>query len=85
MRTMYNFSQYLLSLRRKHGSEYVVKYLKLSQLAIQKCIAGEKIASMRQLEPSLSFPRVSNSGLPSAIPLSDRRAIMNKSTSVIRF
>jgi hypothetical protein len=82
---MYNFFQYLLVLRRRHGSEYVVKYLKLSQLAIQKCIAGEKISSMRELEPNLSFPRMANSGLPGAIPLSDRRAIMNKSTTIIRF
>jgi len=85
MRTMYNFFSYLMSLRRKHGSTYVVKYLKITQLAIQKCIAGEKIASLRELDPTLSFPRVSNSGLPMIIPLSDRRAIKNKSTTVIRF
>jgi hypothetical protein len=74
-----------MSLRRKHGSVYVVKYLKTSQLAIQKCIAGEKISSLRELESSYSFPRVSNSGLPLIIPLSDRRAIKNKSTTIIRF
>jgi hypothetical protein len=82
---MYTFFMFLLRLRRKHGSEYVVQYLKLSQLTIQKCIAGEKLKSMRQLDPSLSFPRLSNSGLPMVIPLSDRRAIMNKSRTVIRF
>lgn len=79
------FFQHILQLRKVHGSVYVVQYLKLSQLAIQKCIAGEKLLSMRQLEPTLSFPRLSNSGLPGIIPLRDRRAIMNKTVPVIRF
>jgi hypothetical protein len=85
MRTMYTFFQHILTLRKVHGDEYVVKYLKLSQLVIQKCIAGERISSMRELEPSISFPRLSKSGLPVAIPLQDRRAIMNRSTLIIRF
>jgi hypothetical protein len=82
---MYNFFLYILQLRKVHGDDYTVKYLKLSQLAIQKCIAGERISSMRELEPSLSFPRLTKSGLPGAIPLSDRRAILTRSTTIIRF
>jgi hypothetical protein len=72
-------------MRKNHGEEYTVKYLKLTQLSIQKCIGGKPIKSLRELDPSLSFPRVSNSGLPLIIPLSDRRAIMNRSKSLIRF
>jgi hypothetical protein len=82
---MYTFFHHLLHLRKRHGSVYVVQYLKLSQLAIQKCIAGEKISSMRELDSSISLPRLSNSGLPVIISLSDRRAIMNKTVPVIRF
>jgi len=85
MRTMYNFFHYLLRLRKRFGEEYVVQYLKLSQLAIQKCIAGQAISSMRELEPKLSLPKLTRSGLPSAIPLGDRRAIKNRQKAVIRF
>jgi hypothetical protein len=72
-------------MNRKHGGKYTVAYLKFSQLAIQKAIAGNKLRSLKEVEPNLNLPRLSTSGLPRYIPLSDRRAILNKSTSVIRF
>lgn len=69
----------------KHkGALTTIKYLKASQLAIQKSIARDKIQSLREIEPNLSLPRLTKSGLPRFIPLSDRRAIRNGSPSVIR-
>jgi hypothetical protein len=72
-------------MNRKHGGKYTVAYLKFGQLAIQKAIAGNKLRSLKEVEPNLNLPRLSTSGLPRYIPLSDRRAILNKSTSVIRY
>jgi hypothetical protein len=84
-RQIHNFFNYLLRLNRRHGGKYVVSYLKFGQLAIQKALAGNKLSSLREVEPSLSLPRLTSSGLPRYIPLSERRAILSGSKSVIRF
>jgi hypothetical protein len=85
LKQIHNFFRYLLIMNKKHGGKYVVSYLKCSQLAILKAIGRNKVTSLREIEKSLSLPRLSNSGLPRYIPLADRRAIMNHSVSVIRF
>jgi len=72
-------------MNKKHGGRYVVSYLKFSQLAIQKALAGNKLDSLKQVEPNLNLPRLAQSGLPRYIPLSDRRAMKGGSVSVIRF
>jgi hypothetical protein len=72
-------------MNRKHGGKYTVSYLKFGQLAIQKALAGQKLSSLREVEPTLALPRLTSSGLPRYIPLSERRAILNNSKSVIRF
>jgi len=69
---------------KNHGSLTTIKYLKASQLAIQKAIAKDKIKSLREIDPSLPHPRLTRTGLPVFIPLSDRRAIISGSTSIIR-
>jgi hypothetical protein len=74
-----------LRLNARHGGRFVVAYLKCSQLAIQKALAGNKLGSLRELEPSLSLPRLTQSGFPRYIPLSERRAMKSKSVSTIRF
>jgi len=84
-RQIHNFFNYILRFNRKHGGKVVVSYLKFSQLAIQKAIAGNKVRSLREIDPTLSLPRLTSSGLPRYIPLSERRAIMNGSVSTIRF
>jgi hypothetical protein len=71
-------------MRKHHGVSTTVKYLKASQLAIQKAIAKDRIGSLRDLEPDLPLPRLSRSSLPRYIPLGDRRAILSGSGSVIR-
>jgi len=85
LRQIHNFFNYILRMNTKHGGKYTVNYLKCCQLAIQKAIAGNKVSSLRSIDKTYSFPRLSNSGLPRYIPLHDRRAIMNHSTSLIRF
>jgi hypothetical protein len=64
---------------------YVIKFLKASQLAVQKKLAGSPFESLRELEPDLPLPRLSRSGLPYLIKLSDRSAIVRGSVKVIRF
>jgi hypothetical protein len=79
------FSNHILSKTRRHGPVYTVNYLKCCQLAVQKCIAKDKITSLRELNPSFPFPRLSKSNLPKIIPLSDRRAIVSGSPAIIRW
>jgi hypothetical protein len=78
------FGRLLIRIHKNHGSMYVVKWLKSSQLAIQKLIAGSAVESLRALEPDLPLRRLVN-GLPSVIPSYDRKAIRNGSFSVIRW
>lgn len=72
-------------MRKHHGATTVVKYLKASHLAIQKCISKDKISSLRDLEPDLPLPRLSTSRLPRFIPLKDRREILSGNSFRIRF
>jgi len=81
---MLKFFRFLLYLYKKHGAEFVVQYLKTGQLAIQKKIAGSKVDSLRDLNPDFNLPRLCN-GLPSIIPVSDRRLISKSNTPVIRY
>lgn len=86
MRQLYAFLVHLQNMKRNHGSTYVVKYLKTSQLAIQKAIAGTRVLSLRQLDNSLPFPYLATCGLPRFIPIRDRRLMLvNGSPSVIRW
>jgi len=83
-RMLHNFSKFLIKMTKNHGEMYTVKYLKASQLCIQKKIAGQPFKSMREVEPDYNFPRLSKSGLPSIIRLQDRSSICNNSLRIIR-
>lgn len=80
----HRFGKYLFIMSKRHGITYTIKYLKASQLAVQKAIAGQPLTSLRELEPDLPLPRLSKSGLPVIIQLRDRSAILAHSPSVIR-
>jgi len=84
LKTMGNFANHLLSLRRRHGSMFVVKYLKASQLAVQKFIAGTPLTSLKEVGGNLPFRRLDSRGLPMVIPYIDRKLIAAGSPSVIR-
>lgn len=64
LKVFYRFGNYLVFLNKKHGSLFTVKYLKASLLAIQRAIAGNRVKSLREIEPDLNLPRLSTSGLP---------------------
>jgi hypothetical protein len=82
---IHNFGVYLLRLYKRHGSTYVVKFLKASQLALQKKIAGQPLSSLREIEPDYPLPRLSKSGLPLCIKENDRSSICVGSVRIIRF
>jgi len=79
------FISYLLSMNRRHGTTYVVKYLKASQLAVQRYLAGNPLKSLRELEPDLPLPRLSSRGLPTIILSRDLALLGNKGEAVCRF
>lgn len=86
LRQLHAFLVHIQNMNRHHGPAHVVKYLKTSQLAIQKAIAGTPVSSLNQLDPSLPFPGLATCGLPKFIPVRDRRLILcNSSPSVIRW
>jgi hypothetical protein len=81
---MLKFFNYILYLRRKNGSEFVVAFLKAGQLAISKKLAGTRVRSLRDINPDLNLPRLTN-GLPAIIPAPDRALMMKGSSTVIRY
>jgi hypothetical protein len=81
---MYKFARYLFYLRKNNGAEFVVAFLKAGQLAISKKVAHSPVKSLRDINPDFPLPRLVN-GLPSIIPISDRRLITRSGYSVIRF
>jgi len=83
LHTMYVFAGFIHQMYLHHGEEFVVHYLKVGQLAIQKYIAGEPLSSLKELK-DLPFPRLSN-GLPKVIPSVDRGLIRAGHSQVIRF
>jgi hypothetical protein len=70
---------------KTNGSEQVVKFLKASQLGVQKAIARDRINSLRSIDKSLVRSKLTASGLPTIIPSRDRKLIMGGSAPVIRF
>jgi len=84
IRLYHKFCTYLLVLNKRHGTEFVVKYLKACNLAVSKFLAGQPLVSLRELEPDLPLPRLSKSGLPAIIGTRDRRSLAANSHRVIR-
>lgn len=85
LRLAYNFTQYLYRLYKANGIVYVIKYLKYAQLALSRAIARTPLRSMSEIEPEYIFPRLTRQGLPKFLGSRDRRSIMGRSASVIRF
>lgn len=79
-----NFVTLIRSTSKHHGPELTVKWLKASAVCLQKYLGGEKLLSLRRIEPNLPLPRLIN-GLPAFINKTDRNYIREGNTSVIRF
>lgn len=84
IRLYHKFATYLSVLNRRHGAEFVVKYLKACNLALSRFVAGNPVKTLRELEPDLPLPRLTRSGLPVIIGTRDRRSLHSKSPKVIR-
>jgi hypothetical protein len=78
------FSRMLLRMQRTNGSEFVVKYLKACNVALQRFLGGKPLRSMRELEPDLPLPGLTKSGLPKFIPKRDLRELDKLTVSVVR-
>lgn len=88
LRLLKLFSGYIFRMYKVNGANQVVKYLKASQLALQKAISGDKISNLRELDKDLVRSKLTKSGLPPIIPSRDRKLIMadkSLNSSIIRF
>lgn len=78
------FVQLILRLRKNHGADFTVKWLKCCYVALQKAQAGDNLTSLRALEPGLPLPRLVN-GIPAFIGPKDRAYIRKGHVNIIRF
>jgi len=83
LRRLSNFIDSILKFYSHHGALTTVKWLKDSNVAIQRAIAGDPCKSLRDIEPSLPLPRLAN-GLPTFIGTLDRKAIRALHPGTIR-
>jgi hypothetical protein len=58
--------------------------MKACAVALQKYLGGEKLSSLRSIEPNIPMPRLIN-GLPAAIYSDERRDIRNGNVGTIRY
>jgi hypothetical protein len=75
----------LLSMKKHHGTAFVIKYLKACSVALQRYAGGVPLKTLRELEPSLPLPRLTQNGLPSIIPKRDRILLARGSRSIYQF
>jgi len=85
IRQLNSFWSHIAAMRHNHGDVFVVTYLKVSQLALQKSIAGTPVKSLAELS-DVRMVRTVSGGIPKWIPLRDRRLMLiNHSPSIIRW
>jgi hypothetical protein len=83
-KTFHNLVKFIQVFETNHGSLVTVKWLKANHVSLQKYLGGDRLESLRGLEPSLPLPRLYN-GLPSIINRKDRRRIQRGDTKTIQF
>jgi hypothetical protein len=84
IRIAHNFFSRILKINRHHGSEFTVKWIKANQVVLQKYMGGDKVKSLRSIEPNLPLPRLIN-GFPAIINRRDRDLIRSGAKGVLRF
>jgi hypothetical protein len=84
IRVSNNFIIFVLKLKKHHGAEFTIKWLKSCSVALQKAVGGDPMKSLRTLEPAMPLPRLIN-GFPAYINKSDRKLIRQGHAGVTRF
>jgi len=84
VRSAYNFITFIEKMNRHHGSVYTIKWLKASHVALQKFLGGDKITSLRSIEPNVPLPRLIN-GCPAIINRADRKLIREGHAGLARY
>jgi hypothetical protein len=77
-----NFAQYLIVCNRRKGPDYVIAYLKASQLALSKFLAKQPVRSLMEINPDFIFPCLRH-GLPKIIGPRDRVSIRHNNRKTI--
>lgn len=74
LRVVHNFMMFIHKMAKHHGELFTIKWLKACQISLMKFLARQPLNSLREVEPNLPLPRLSN-GLPVIIPKAHRRLI----------
>jgi len=82
VRMIHNFGRYLVSLNKKHGPDFVIAYLKASQLALSKYLAQQPLSSLMEANPDYIFPRLAH-GLPKIIGPRDRVSLRHDNRKTV--
>lgn len=82
VKMIHNFSRYLLLKNKQKGPDYVIAYLKASQLAISKYLARQPVSSLQEINKDYVFPRLAN-GLPKIIGPLDRVGIKRNNRKTV--
>lgn len=82
VKMIHNFGRYLLLLNKNRGPDFVIAYLKASQLALSKYIARQPLGSLSEVNPDYIFPRLAH-GIPKIIGPRDRISIRHNNRKTI--
>lgn len=77
-----NFMTFVLKMKKNHGADFTIKWLKCCYVALQKSLGKDCLESMRDLEPNLPLPRLIN-GIPAIISSADRKLIREMDSRII--
>lgn len=83
LKMIFKFSLHVHRFARFHGDLAAAKYLKAALLAVQRCMAGQPVKTLRELEPDLPLCRLATCGLPRIIGTHDRRLILRGNQDTI--
>nr|QJT73703.1 RNA-dependent RNA polymerase [Botrytis cinerea mitovirus 3] len=77
-----DFMTFVLKMKKNHGADFTIKWLKCCYVALQKSLGKDNLESMRDLEPNLPLPRLIN-GIPAIISPNDRKSIREMDSRII--
>jgi len=83
LKMIFRFTVHVHRFARFNGDLAAAKYLKAALLATQRCLAGQPVSSLRELEPDLPLCRLATCGLPKIIGTHDRRLILRGNQATI--